>query len=163
MTMTDILHKPPHLPLIAASVLAADFARLGPEAQDVEAAGADMLHVDIMDGHFVPNLTMGPDVVMALARSSKLPQDVHLMVSEPGKFVESFIKAGASNVTFHIEVTPGGAALDLIKRVHDLGATAGVCLNPNTPVEAAGADHGACRHDSGDERASRFYRPGIYA
>jgi ribulose-phosphate 3-epimerase len=133
--MTEVLRKPPHLPLIAASVLAADFARLGAEASDVEAAGADMLHVDIMDGHFVPNLTMGPDVVMALARHSTLPQDVHLMVSEPERFVEPFIKAGASNTTFHIEVAAGDKALDLIKRIHDLGGTAGVSLNPATPVE----------------------------
>ena len=133
--MMDLLRKPPHLPLIAASVLAADFARLGAEARDIEAAGADLLHVDIMDGHFVPNLTMGPDVVMALARSSALPQDVHLMVQNPEMFVEPFIKAGASNVTFHIETAPGGQALDLIKRIHDLGGTAGVCLNPATAPE----------------------------
>lgn len=134
--MTELLRKPPHLPLIAPSVLASDFARLGAEAKDVELAGADMLHVDIMDGHFVPNLTMGPDVVMALARSSSLPQDVHLMVQEPEKFVESFIKAGASNVTFHMEVMSADQARDLIKRIHDLGATAGVCINPPTPAEA---------------------------
>jgi ribulose-phosphate 3-epimerase len=78
----NIFQRPPHLPLIAPSILAADFSRLGAEAADVEKAGADLLHVDIMDGHFVPNLTMGPDIVMALARSSKLLQDVHLMVSE---------------------------------------------------------------------------------
>jgi len=134
--MIDLLKKPPHLPLIAPSVLAADFARLGAEAKDVEAAGADLLHIDIMDGHFVPNLTMGPDIVMALARSCGLPQDVHLMVADPGKFLVPFIQAGAANVTFHIEVTPGAAALDMIKRIHDLGATAGVCLNPATPAEA---------------------------
>src|SRR5271154_6790470 len=134
--MTDVLRKPPHLPLIAASVLAADFTRFGAEAQDAEAAGADLLHVDIMDGHFVPNLTLGPDVVMALARSCKLPQDVHLMVSNPDMFVEPFIKAGAASTTFHIEVRGGQAAVDLIKRIHDLGATAGVALNPDTPVES---------------------------
>jgi ribulose-phosphate 3-epimerase len=130
----NIFKRPPHLPLIAPSILAADFARLGPEAADVEQAGADLLHVDIMDGHFVPNLTMGPDVVMALARSCKLMQDVHLMVSQPAEYVEPFAKAGAGHMTFHIEVAPRDTGIDLIKRIHDLGCTAGVSLNPDTPV-----------------------------
>jgi ribulose-phosphate 3-epimerase len=132
---TELLKSPPHLPLIAPSILAADFAKLGAEAADVERCGADLLHVDIMDGHFVPNLTMGPDVVAALSRSCGLVQDVHLMVSEPWQFIEPFCKAGAGNLTFHIEVVPGGMAVDLIKRIHDLGCTAGVSLNPDTPVE----------------------------
>lgn len=130
-----ILH-PPHLPLIAPSILAADFAKLGAEAADVERCGADLLHIDIMDGHFVPNLTMGPDIVMALARSCGLMQDVHLMVSNPDEHVDSFAQAGAKNLTFHIEVRHDASALDLIKRIHDLGCTAGVSLNPVTPVEA---------------------------
>src|SRR5690349_3202124 len=88
-----------------------------------------------MDGHFVPNLTMGPDVCRAIARSCSLMQDVHLMVSEPWQFVEPFCQAGAGHITFHIEVVPGQMAADLIKRIHDLGCTAGVSLNPDTPVE----------------------------
>jgi ribulose-phosphate 3-epimerase len=133
--MPNVFIHPPHLPLIAPSILAADFTRLGAEAADVEKCGADLLHVDIMDGHFVPNLTMGPDVVMALARSSGLMLDVHLMVSNPDEHIEAFAKAGAKSLTFHIEVRQGASAVDMIKRIHDLGCTAGVSLNPATPVE----------------------------
>jgi ribulose-phosphate 3-epimerase len=132
----NVIQHPPHLPLIAPSILAADFARLGAEAADAEKAGADLLHVDIMDGHFVPNLTMGPDIVMALARSCTLMQDVHLMVDNPDAYVDAFVKAGAKNLTFHIEVRNGQAGIDLIKRIHDLGCTAGVSLNPATSVDA---------------------------
>ncbi len=130
----NVFQHPPHLPLIAPSILAADFARLGAEAADVEKAGADLLHVDIMDGHFVPNLTMGPDIVQALARSCGLMQDVHLMVSNPDEHIDLFAKAGAKSLTFHIEVRNGDAAIDMIKRIHDLGCTAGVSLNPATEV-----------------------------
>ena len=131
----NVFQRPPHLPLIAPSILAADFARLGEEAADVERCGADLLHIDIMDGHFVPNLTMGPDIVMALARTCNLMQDVHLMVSNPDEHIDLFAAAGAKNLTFHIEVRHGESALDLIKRIHDLGCTAGISLNPATPVE----------------------------
>ena len=142
----NVLTRPPHLPLIAPSVLAADFARLGAEAADVAQAGADLLHVDIMDGHFVPNLTMGPDIVMALKRGPSLLLDVHLMVTHPEHFVEPFAKAGAGHLTFHIEPFGGPAhkggdqrtvtdAIELIKGIHQLGCTAGVSLNPETPVD----------------------------
>jgi len=135
--MTDnVFKRPPHLPLIAPSILAADFARLGAEAADVEKAGADLIHVDIMDGHFVPNLTMGPDVVAALKRSCSLMLDVHLMVEKPADFIDPFAEAGANNLTFHIEVAPGQQGVDLVKRIHDKGLLAGVSLNPETPVDA---------------------------
>jgi len=132
---TELFKFPPHLPLIAPSILAADFAKLGEEAADIERCGADLLHIDIMDGNFVPNLTMGPDAVQALRKACGLVLDVHLMVSEPWQFITPFCKAGADHLTFHIEVVPGSLAVDLIKRIHDLGCTAGVSLNPDTPVE----------------------------
>jgi len=135
----NVFTRPPHLPLIAPSILAADFARLGAEAVDVQKAGADVLHMDVMDGHFVPNLTIGPDVVAGLRRACSLMQDVHLMVTNPENFVEPFAKAGAGHLTFHIEARQGQACLDLIKRIHDLGCTAGISLNPPTAVETLAA------------------------
>ncbi len=134
----SVFPHPPHLPLIAPSILAADFGEIGRQVNEVEKAGADLIHVDIMDGHFVPNLTMGPDMVQALRRSCRLMPDVHLMVTDPQNFIEPFLDAGAGHISFHIEA-PGLArcsASDLIRRIHARGATAGVALNPSTPVAA---------------------------
>jgi ribulose-phosphate 3-epimerase len=119
---------------IAPSILAADFARLADEIARVEAAGADQIHVDVMDGHFVPNITIGPPVVASLKRATRLPLDVHLMIEDPDRYLEAFARAGAANITVHVE-----AARHLhrtLSRIHELGATAGVALNPSTPVDA---------------------------
>ena len=120
-------------PIIAPSILAADFARLGEEARAVEAAGADWLHVDVMDGHFVPNLTIGPDVVRALRPHVSIPMDVHLMIAPVDPFLEAFRAAGADLITVHPEAGPH---LDRsLKRIRELGAKAGVAFNPSTPPE----------------------------
>jgi len=120
-------------PIIAPSILAADFARLGEEARAVEAAGADWLHVDVMDGHFVPNLTIGPDVVRALRAHVSIPIDVHLMITPADPFLEAFRAAGADVITVHPEAGPH---LDRsLKRIRELGAKAGVAFNPSTPPE----------------------------
>lgn len=119
---------------IAPSILSADFARLASEMAEVERAGVKIIHLDVMDGHFVPNITMGPVVVDSLRKCSDLVFDAHLMISEPERYAPEFIKAGANHITFHIEVAEN--PLRLIDEIHELGATAGICLNPETSVEA---------------------------
>lgn len=120
--------------IIAPSILSADFTRLGEQIAECETAGADWLHIDVMDGHFVPNLTMGPFIVEACRRVSKLPLDVHLMIEKPEQHLEAFAKAGASHLTVHVETCPHlHRTLEFIK---SLGCTAGVTLNPGTPVAA---------------------------
>jgi len=119
---------------IAPSLLSADFAALGDAIATAERGGADMIHVDIMDGHFVPNITIGPPVVKSLKRVAKLPLDVHLMIEDPDRYVEAFVEAGAASVSVHAE-----AVVHLHRTVHfikSLGAKAGVALNPATPVSA---------------------------
>jgi ribulose-phosphate 3-epimerase len=117
---------------IAPSILSADFAHLADEIAQVEKTGVKIIHLDVMDGHFVPNITIGPPVIAKLRKYSTLVFDSHLMISEPRKYIPEFIKAGADNITFHIEVEPNPT--DLIKLLHDKGKTAGLCLNPETPV-----------------------------
>ncbi len=117
---------------ISPSILSADFLRLGEEVQAVEKAGADYIHVDVMDGHFVPNLTIGPAVVKALRRITSLPLDVHLMIENPDPYLPEFAKAGASILTVHVETV-----IHLhrtLTEIRALGAKAGVSLNPATPV-----------------------------
>jgi len=127
---------------IAPSILSADFARLAEEMAQIESAGVKMVHLDIMDGHFVPNMTIGPPVVAKLRKYSRLVFDCHLMISEPARYIEHFVEAGANHITFHIEAA--GEPGELIDKLHGLGCTAGICLNPETPVEAIEAVAGFC-------------------
>lgn len=120
--------------LLAPSILAADFTRLGDEIALAEAGGADWIHVDVMDGHFVPNLTMGPSIVKACRRATDLPLDVHLMVENPEQFVDAFADAGASGLTVHIETCPHIHQTIQMIKTHDLRA--GVVLNPGTPISS---------------------------
>ncbi|HIC88527.1 MAG TPA: ribulose-phosphate 3-epimerase [Anaerolineae bacterium] len=117
---------------IAPSILSADFARLGEQVQEAEAAGADWIHVDIMDGHFVPNITVGPLVVRALRPVTTLPLDVHLMIEKPERYLEAFARAGANVLTVHVETCPH--LHRTVQQVKELGVKAGVTLNPATPL-----------------------------
>ena len=119
---------------IAPSILSADFAALGEAVAAVERGGADLIHVDVMDGHFVPNLTVGPAVVRSLKRVTRLPLDVHLMISEPDRYIDAFRDAGASMMSVHVEVLPH--LHRTVQAIKALGARAGVVLNPSTPVPA---------------------------
>ncbi len=115
---------------IAPSILSADFARLGDQVQEAENAGADVIHVDVMDGHFVPNITIGPLVVSAVRTVTSLPLDVHLMIENPERYVAAFAKAGADILTVHPEATPH--LHRVVQQIHSLGVRAGVALNPAT-------------------------------
>ncbi len=117
---------------IAPSLLSADFTRLGEQVREAEAAGADMIHIDVMDGCFVPNITMGPLVVAAVRRVTTLPLDVHLMIVEPERHVEAFAAAGASTLTVHVEASTH--LHRTLEHIRGLGVRAGVALNPHTPV-----------------------------
>jgi ribulose-phosphate 3-epimerase len=119
--------------LIAPSILAADFGRLAQEVQAVETAGADWIHVDVMDGRFVPNITLGPPVVTAIRAATKLPLDVHLMIVEPEKYLDDFARAGADVLSVHVETCPH--LHRTLQHIHGLGKRAGVVLNPSTSEE----------------------------
>ncbi len=119
---------------IAPSILSADFARLAEEIAAVASAGVKMIHLDVMDGHFVPNITIGPPVIAKLRKHSDLFFDSHLMISEPAKYIEAFAQAGVDNITFHIEVADEPEKM--VDRIRELGCTAGITLNPETPVES---------------------------
>ena len=119
---------------IAPSILSADFARLGEQIEAAERGGATLIHVDVMDGHFVPNLTVGIPVVRSLARATRLPLDAHLMISEPGRYAEQFVEAGAQMVSVHIEADPH--IHRTLMGIRAKGAQAGVVINPATPLAA---------------------------
>jgi ribulose-phosphate 3-epimerase len=118
---------------IAPSILSANFAKLGEEIVDVERGGADYIHVDVMDGHFVPNITLGPQIVEAIRPITKLPLDVHLMIEQPDRYLDSFAKAGADYISVHVEAC--SHLHRTIQHIKSLGVKAGVVLNPHTPVE----------------------------
>lgn len=120
--------------LIAPSILSADFARLAEEVAAVERAGADLLHIDVMDGHFVPNLTVGPPIVEALRKVTKLPLDVHLMITNADAYIPEFARAGADYLTVHVEACPH--LHRTIQSIKEQGVKAGVTLNPATPVDS---------------------------
>jgi len=127
---------------VAPSILSADFAKLADEIAQVEAAGVKMIHLDVMDGHFVPNITIGPPVVSMLRKHSRLVFDTHLMITEPEKYAKAFIEAGANHLTFHVEVAR--RPVELIEYIHNMGASCGVCLNPETDVDAIKTVAGLC-------------------
>ena len=119
---------------LSPSIISADFARLGEEVARVEAGGADFIHVDVMDGHFVPNITIGLPVIAALKRIATVPLDVHVMIDAPDRYIDAFVKAGADLLTIHLEATTH--LHRAIVRIRELGARAGVALNPSTPVSS---------------------------
>jgi len=120
---------------ISPSILSADFSKLGAEIQSLEKANADLIHIDVMDGHFVPNITIGPEVITKLRKYTSLPFDVHLMISPVNNFIKNFAEAGSDIITVHPEATDN--LIDTIKKIKSYGKKAGVCLNPETPVEKA--------------------------
>jgi len=119
-------------PLVAPSLLMCDFANLGQELERLESAGVELLHLDVMDGHFVPNLTYGFPILEAIRRHTTLPLDVHLMISHPGEYVERYVEAGADQVTVHVEADD--PADEVLRQIRSAGAAAGVAINPPTPL-----------------------------
>lgn len=129
-TLRNLVHQ---APVIAPSILKVDYGNMHREVQLLEQAGAQVLHLDVMDGHFVPNLSYGPMVIASLRKLTRLPFDVHLMISEPERYLDEFVKAGSDSITIHIEAVP--EPLPLLKRIREAGCLAGITLNPGTPVE----------------------------
>ena len=134
-SITPLLHQTMGRIIIAPSILAADFSRLAEEIHRVEAAGADWIHCDIMDGHFVDNISFGPDVVRLVRKETSLPLDVHLMIEHADYYVPRFVKAGANSITVHVEPEAKHDVLETLRKIRDAGCRAGLTLNPETPIE----------------------------
>jgi len=133
--MTRLLHDPMGKVIVAPSILAADFSRLADEIHRVEAAGADWIHCDIMDGHFVDNISFGPEMVTIVRGLTSLPLDVHLMIEHADHYVPRFVKAGANSITVHVEPEAKHDVENTLKQVRDSGCRAGLTLNPETPFD----------------------------
>jgi ribulose-phosphate 3-epimerase len=133
--MSPLLHDSMGKVIIAPSILAADFSRLAEEVHRVEAAGADWIHCDIMDGHFVDNISFGPDVVRLVREETSLPLDVHLMIEHADHYVPRFVKAGANSITVHVEPEAKHDVVKTLQQIQDAGCRVGLTLNPETPFE----------------------------
>src|SRR5262245_27123674 len=134
-SITPLLHPSMGRIIVAPSILAADFTRLVDEIHRVEAPGADWIHCDIMDGHFVDNISFGPDVVQLVRKETSLPLDVHLMIEHADHYVPRFVKAGANSITVHVEPEARHDVLRTLQNIRDAGCRAGLTLNPETPIE----------------------------
>ncbi len=144
--------------IVAPSILAADFSRLADEIHRVEAAGADWIHCDIMDGHFVDNISFGPDVVSLVRKETKLPLDVHLMIEHAEHYVPRFVKAGANSITVHVEPEAKHNVIETLQHIRDSGCRAGLTLNPATPIESVERFPWQLRYAARDDCASRVRR-----